>query len=367
MNRAVFLDRDNTIIANDGDLGDPAQVKLLQGAATAIASIRGLGFKIVVVSNQGGVARGKYAEADVDAVNARIAELLKQQANGALVDRFYYCPFHPEGTVPRYRKEHPWRKPQPGMLLAAAEDLKLDLPLCWMVGDQSRDIEAGKQAATRTIRINASGHDDDAEVKADFVARNLVEVARVIAQHLRPDLIPGGQTDGESTPISSRTTFPGVQKTGAQHTSATPQRQTPPRPFKPWAIQPETLDAAESTRPPAVDSAPSPAAPVPATAPIPAPQPIAADDSHEADAPPTHQVPHLLQQILRHLKHTQADKGDWTLFKTVGLGLAQPLAGVCALLAVLNTARPVALLAWLLGAIFLQLLVLTMLHLHDHQ
>lgn len=367
MNRAVFLDRDNTIIANDGDLGDPAQVKLLQGAATAIASIRGLGFKIVVVSNQGGVARGKYAEADVDAVNARIAELLKQQANGGLVDRFYYCPFHPEGTVPRYRKEHPWRKPQPGMLLAAAEDLKLDLPLCWMVGDQSRDIDAGKQAGTRTIRLHASGHDDDAEVKADFVARNLVEVARIIAQHLRPDLILGSQTSGESTPASGGgTTFPGVQKTGAQHTSATPQRQTPPRPFKPWAIQPETPDAAQSPRPPVVGSEEYPDTPMRAT-PIPTSEPITPDPSHEADAPPTHQVPHLLQQILRHMKHAQADKGDWTLFKTVGLGLAQPLAGVCALLAVLNTARPTSLLAWLLGAIFLQLVVLTMLHLHDHQ
>ncbi|MHB1155707.1 MAG: D-glycero-alpha-D-manno-heptose-1,7-bisphosphate 7-phosphatase [Phycisphaerales bacterium] len=364
MNRAVFLDRDNTIIANDGDLGDPAQVKLLQGAATAIASIRGLGFKIVVVSNQGGVARGKYAEADVDAVNARIAELLKQQANGGLVDRFYYCPFHPEGAVPRYRKEHPWRKPQPGMLLAAAEDLKLDLPLCWMVGDQSRDIDAGKRAGTRTIRLYASGHDDDAEVKADFVARNLVEVARIIAQHLRPDLTLANLTDAESAiPASGGgTTFPGVQKTGAQHTSATPQRQTPPRPFKPWAIQPETPGSPGNPETPVTSTASAPV-----STPIPTPEPIAPDESHEADTPPTHQVPHLLQQILRHMKHTQADKGDWTLFKTVGLGLAQPLAGVCALLAALNTASPTSLLAWLLGAIFLQLVVLTMLHLHDHQ
>ncbi len=69
MQQAVFLDRDNTLIHNDGDLGDPTQVKLIQGAASAIASLRGLGYKIIVVSNQGGVARGAFGERDVDAVN----------------------------------------------------------------------------------------------------------------------------------------------------------------------------------------------------------------------------------------------------------------------------------------------------------
>ena len=116
MTAAVFLDRDNTLIHNDGDLGDPDAVRLIKGAASAIASLRGLSYKIVVVSNQGGVARGKFTEQDVQAVHERIAQLVKE-TSGTVIDRFYYCPYHPEGKTKKYRREHPWRKPQPGMIL----------------------------------------------------------------------------------------------------------------------------------------------------------------------------------------------------------------------------------------------------------
>jgi len=149
---AVFIDRDNTLIVNDGDLGDPDEVVLMKGAASAVASLRGLGYAIVVVTNQGGVARGAFTEQDVDAVHARINALL-QPTNGAIVDRFYYCPFHPQGRVKHYTREHPNRKPQPGMLLDAARELNLDLSQSWMIGDQVRDIQAGKAAGTRTILL----------------------------------------------------------------------------------------------------------------------------------------------------------------------------------------------------------------------
>src|SRR5262245_266762 len=87
---AIFLDRDNTLIANDGDLGDPAQVRVLPGAAQALGALRDAGYRIVVVSNQGGVARGAFSEADVDAVNQRTARLLDAEAGRAgLIDRFY--------------------------------------------------------------------------------------------------------------------------------------------------------------------------------------------------------------------------------------------------------------------------------------
>lgn len=205
MHRAVFLDRDNTLIHNDGDLGDPEQVRLIQGAASAIASLCGLGFRVVVVTNQGGVARGKYTEADVEAVHQRIRELVQHAANGARIERFYYCPYHPEGTVEAYRREHPNRKPQPGMLLQAARDLNLDLSQSWMVGDQMRDIAAGAAAGTRTILLTgaqpaevsprkgrkadqpAPPADDATGVKPDFVAQSLVEAVRIIAQHRKPD------------------------------------------------------------------------------------------------------------------------------------------------------------------------------------
>lgn len=205
MNAAVFLDRDNTLIHNDGDLGDPDKVRLIQGAASAIASLQGLGYKVVVVTNQGGVARGKYTEEDVDAVHRRVNELV-QANSGAFIDRFYYCPYHPEGSAKRYRKDHPWRKPKPGMLLQAEKHLDLDMAHCWMIGDQLRDIQAGYTAGATPILLDPSGtkacevqslppssNGDESgepvtiEPNRDyFVARNLTEAARIIGQQRRP-------------------------------------------------------------------------------------------------------------------------------------------------------------------------------------
>ncbi len=202
---AVFLDRDNTLIQNDGDLGDPDQVVLIKGVASAIASLRGLGYKIIVVTNQGGVARGKYSEQDVDAVHQRINEQIKA-TTGATIDRFYFCPYHPKGKVKKYRREHPWRKPQPGMLLQAAEDLNLDLDLCWLVGDQLRDIESAKAAGVRAILLHdaaktkathdsdesstpnkVGGSNDDADAQEYWETPTLIEAVKIIAKQGRSD------------------------------------------------------------------------------------------------------------------------------------------------------------------------------------
>lgn len=183
----VFLDRDDTLVANGGDLGDPAQVRLLHGAAWAIRALHEAGYAIVIVTNQGGVARGRYRERDVTAVHARVDELLAAESGmphgAALVDGWYYCPYHPEGTVERYRREHPWRKPAPGMLQAAASDLSLDLGASWMVGDQERDVDAGRAAGCRTIRIeqdDARIADVRAQSSADFVERDALHAAHRI-------------------------------------------------------------------------------------------------------------------------------------------------------------------------------------------
>jgi D-glycero-D-manno-heptose 1,7-bisphosphate phosphatase len=148
---AVFFDRDNTLIVADGYLGEAAKVVLIDGAADAVARAHRLGFAVVTFSNQSGVARGMFAEEAVHAVNARLDELLFEQNPAAIIDRHEFCPFHPEGSIEFYRQESPRRKPAPGMILAAAEALSLDLAKSWVIGDAPRDIEAGKAAGCRTI------------------------------------------------------------------------------------------------------------------------------------------------------------------------------------------------------------------------
>src|SRR3984957_9314941 len=148
---AVFFDRDNTLIVNDGYLGDPSKVQLVEGAAECVARVRSLGYAVVVFSNQSGVARGMFTEDDVHRVNARLDEALVDLQPHAVIDRHEFCPFHPEGTVPAYAKESDLRKPKPGMIFQAAEKLALDLSRSWVIGDAPRDIESGKAAGCKTI------------------------------------------------------------------------------------------------------------------------------------------------------------------------------------------------------------------------
>lgn len=177
--RAVFLDRDNTLIEDPGYLKDPAQVRLLDGAAEAAARLGRAGYSVVVVTNQSGVARGLLAESDLAAVHRRMKELLA--AGGASLDGVYYCPYldGPEAIREEYRRDSDLRKPRPGMLELAARELNLDLSRSWMVGDSSRDVEAGRAAGCRTIFIGPGGQ----AARADAVAPNLFAAAeRILAE-----------------------------------------------------------------------------------------------------------------------------------------------------------------------------------------
>jgi D,D-heptose 1,7-bisphosphate phosphatase len=219
--RAVFLDRDNTLIANDGDLGDPGSVRLLDGVASGLQSLRDAGYRLIVVTNQGGVARGAFGEADVDAVHQRIAALVDEAADGGnLIDRFYYCPYHPEATVTDYRRDHPWRKPHPGMLLQAARDLDLDLGQSWMIGDQDRDVAAGRSAGCRTI----------------LLAPNEVDVSTAA-----PTLAVTTFPQAVGAILRANGAVPGPPSTAA----ATPPESSPPPSVAPSAAEPES-DAALS-------------------------------------------------------------------------------------------------------------------------
>jgi D-glycero-D-manno-heptose 1,7-bisphosphate phosphatase len=185
-NKAVFLDRDDTLIEDPGYINHPDQVKLLEGVPEALTGLRRMGYKLIVVSNQSAVARGIVTEQVLAQIHERMGQLLAQ--HGATLDKIYYCPDHPEGTIPTYRKESFWRKPEPGMLLAAAEELDIDLTESWLVGDSARDIDAGKSAGCTTILIQNAAHSRTLEPGAtspDYTAVNLKEVANIIKKHNR--------------------------------------------------------------------------------------------------------------------------------------------------------------------------------------
>lgn len=163
---------------------------LYEGAAEAVARARRLGFAVVVVSNQSGLARGMFGEADVRRVNDRMAELLLAENAEAVIDRHEWCGDHPQATVEPYRRDSPRRKPGPGMLLDAARAMNLDLKRSWLVGDAPRDVEAGHRAGCRTVLL-VGGADVPASpaaraahvVTPDFTANSLREALDFVEAH----------------------------------------------------------------------------------------------------------------------------------------------------------------------------------------
>lgn len=185
MRSAVFIDRDDTLNVNAdlppqawgtgrrGDLLNPAFVQLLPGALDACVRLREAGFALVVYTNQSGVAFGSGTLRDVDATNARLDELLT--AGGKrLIEAFYSSPFHPDGTCEPFNCAHDWRKPGPGMIVAAARELGIDLDRSWIVGDHARDREAGIAggiAPNRALKIGPEEAHADLAEAAEHIIR----------------------------------------------------------------------------------------------------------------------------------------------------------------------------------------------------
>ena len=168
--RAVFLDRDDTVIRNIPYLGDPALVELMPHVRDALAHLRRAGFLLIIASNQSGVGRGLITVAQVDAVNARMDAML----GGGVFAGYYAC--HDD---PRTPGGH-CRKPSPTMLLQAARDLGLDLTASYMVGDRLHDVQAGLNAGCRAVHYRAGNHPEDdaeAEAQAHFASADWPAVA----------------------------------------------------------------------------------------------------------------------------------------------------------------------------------------------
>lgn len=141
---AVFFDRDGVLNEDEGYTHRVDDLKLLPGAAAAVAFARSKGFSTVVVTNQAGIARGLYEEDDMRSFHRALNLALRRE--GGWIDAFYHCPYHPEGVVEKFRGDHPDRKPAPGMILRAASDMDLEISHSFLVGDKDSDLEAARAA-----------------------------------------------------------------------------------------------------------------------------------------------------------------------------------------------------------------------------
>lgn len=148
LRKAVFLDRDGTIIRDENYLRDPARITMVPGAPAALKALRAEGRALVVITNQSGIARGLITESEHDAV--RIAFEAALAAEGVTLDGYYFCPHGPEEGCP-------CRKPKTGLLDQASLDLHLDLRRSFMVGDRESDILAGKNAGCKTAFLSGGG------------------------------------------------------------------------------------------------------------------------------------------------------------------------------------------------------------------
>ncbi|GAA3080027.1 hypothetical protein GCM10020000_77330 [Streptomyces olivoverticillatus] len=148
---AVFLDRDGTVTEPRHYPSRPADLVLQPGVGPALRRLQDQGRRLVLVTNQSGLARGLFSLRTLDAMHRHLRAML--QAHGVRLDGIYVCPHHPDGTVDGLSFRCACRKPEPGLLLGAAEELDIDLAASWMVGDFRSDVEAGRLAGCRTAWV----------------------------------------------------------------------------------------------------------------------------------------------------------------------------------------------------------------------
>jgi D-glycero-D-manno-heptose 1,7-bisphosphate phosphatase len=181
--RGVFLDRDGTLIEEVGYLDRIDRVRFFPYTVDAVRLLNRAGFAVIVATNQAGIARGFFDEAFVEATHQSLSATL--EAGGARVDAFYFCPHHPEAGVGPYRQACDCRKPRPGLLRRAAEDLGVDLRRSFVVGDRAHDIAAGAAVGARgvLVRTGYGARVEPSEHGAAAVTDNLMgAVAWILRQ-----------------------------------------------------------------------------------------------------------------------------------------------------------------------------------------
>lgn len=185
MREAVFLDRDGVLIEDVNLLQEEKEIRILPGVPEALNRLKAAGFLLIVVSNQPIVARGILTEEDVDHLNGEMRKNLIL-AGAPPLDGVYYCPHHPNATLTAYRVDCDCRKPKPGLLIRAAEEMEISLCNSYMIGDRITDIIAGSTAGCRTILVETGQHTAppiqttealDLSIEPDHVCRGLLEAA----------------------------------------------------------------------------------------------------------------------------------------------------------------------------------------------
>lgn len=179
--RAIFLDRDGTLVHPRQYPSRPEDLHLYAGISLGLRRLQAAGFRLVVVTNQSGIARGYFTEADLGRMHMHLRHQLTRV--GVRLDAIYYCPHHPDGSIPALALRCTCRKPQPGMPLRAAADLNLDPRRSWFVGDILDDIEAGRRAGCRTVLVDLGTEQParDRLRQPHYIARDTRHALRIIA------------------------------------------------------------------------------------------------------------------------------------------------------------------------------------------
>lgn len=189
MNKAIFIDKDGTLIPDIPYNVNPDLITLQEGVIEGLKLLKAQGYKFIMISNQSGVARGYFKEEALIGVKDKIQQLL--QADEIQFDGFYWSFNHPQGTVAKYAVACNFRKPKPGMILQAAEEHQIDLKQSWMIGDILNDVEAGNRAGCQTILID-NGNETEwiaGEYRTpDYKAKNFFQAAAYIADVHSTDL-----------------------------------------------------------------------------------------------------------------------------------------------------------------------------------
>ena len=168
--RALFLDRDGVVVEDTHYLHRPADVRVIPGAADVIAKANQLAIPVIIITNQAGIARGLFGWKEFMTVQEKIIDELDKA--GAFLNAVFACPHHGDGKPPYDQAGHPWRKPNPGMFLDAAERMPLDLGESWIVGDRAGDLEAGKNAGMAGGLHVLTGHGEDSGERDAALALN---------------------------------------------------------------------------------------------------------------------------------------------------------------------------------------------------